>query len=129
MLKYGQKGVIMKKILAIILLCTLFMTNIYASETASQTPDMTKQEMARLEDKPSESAPTESVVNMAEPKEDSSRSLMAVILAVVLIMVIVGLVSTFITKYALSMRNNNSIIYETKSDEEQAADNIKSDEE
>lgn len=119
----------MKKILAIILLCTLFMTNIYASETASQTPDMTKQEMARLEDKPSESAPTESVVNMAEPKEDSSRSLMAVILAVVLIMVIVGLVSTFITKYALSMRNNNSIIYETKSDEEQAADNIKSDEE
>lgn len=93
----------MKKILLmLVLICTLFTTTIYASEV-----DMTKQEMMR-----DSTPPSSELVSIEEPIENDSKSLIAIILAVAIIMIVVGLLSTFVTRYALSIRNKNDTIYE-----------------
>lgn len=101
----------MKKILAIILFCTLFIINLSASDVQEQ-PEMTKQEMMRGTE-----VVSEPVVDMEEPTSNPIRTIIAVILAVAIIMIVVGLLSTFITKYALSMRNQDEPIYKPENNQ------------
>ncbi len=90
----------MKKILLLSLLIFASFTN----SLAASSVEMSKQEMMR--------ADTPSTELVSPPKTDSQRSTLAIVLAVALIMIIVGLLRTFITKYALSMSNKNDSIYE-----------------
>lgn len=95
----------MKKFLYTLVVISMLLT---VDIDASQTP-ISKQDMMRT------ASPDQSeVITMDESPVDENRSLLAVILASALIMIIVGLLSTFVTKYALSIKNKNNSIYQKK---------------
>lgn len=93
----------MKKMLfTLVIFCSLLTVNLNASEIG-----MSKQDMLRTAE-PAESE----IINMDEQQVSESRGLLAIVLATILILVIVGLLSTFVTKYALSIREKNNSIYQ-----------------
>lgn len=69
--------------------------------------DMTKQEMRR-----NEPTPSSEIVSMEEPQQSLVRRVLPIVFAVTIIMVLVVLLSTFVSRYALSVRDKNNSVYE-----------------
>lgn len=55
------------------------------------------------------------VVNLDPQLQKNDRNLLAVTLAAVLTMILIGLAGTFITKYIILIRKKNNVVYERKS--------------
>ncbi len=96
------------RLLSMIFLFTIFSANLSASEI-----NMSKQEMMR--GTPTSSIQSEAILSEGDNIDMSSndipseeRSNLATMFATVIIVTIVGLLSTFITKFALSLRSNSS---------------------
>lgn len=98
----------MKKVLLLlVLISTIISPNLYAFETGQS-----KEDLARTV-KPD---PTSTqVVDMEEPDKDPERDALAIIFATAIILIILGLLSTFVTRFALSLRSD---------DDEEKNDNI-----
>lgn len=92
-------------ILAIVMWFTLLTVGMSASEIGSS-----KEEMMR-------GAPIEGsdVLTLDTNQNSEERSILAVIVVAILIITLVILVATFITKYTISIREKNDNIYEKKS--------------
>lgn len=104
----------MKKILlATVMWFTLLTVGMSASEIVSS-----KEEMMR-----SASINSSDVVSLDPKPKSEERSIVAVILVAILVLILVGLVATFITKYTVTIREKNSNIYEQKSKENKIDDN------
>ncbi len=90
----------MKKVLLLlILISTIISPNLYAFESGQS-----KQELTRT----AEPDPTSTqIVDMEEPAKDPERDVLAIVFATAIILIILGLLSTFVTRFALSLRSDD----------------------
>ncbi len=95
------------RLLSIVLLFTVFSANFSASEL-----NISKQEMMRGTTSSMTSEAVESEAGNIDMSSNdipsAKRSALATLFATLIIVIIVGLLSTFITKFALSLRDESS---------------------
>lgn len=97
----------MKKILLLVMLFVALTPSFAPKIINASEIEVTKQEMLRDTSKSNE----DSQVDYVEEAKYSSFNPLLVLLSVVMIVVLVGLLSTFVTKFALSLRGKRKSIY------------------